>query len=371
MSREFDIELYETIDKYLNNSLSESEKEAFERRMQEDDALLKEVEETREMILLMEEHHSTVLMKAKMDDFHEELVVDPLPAPKSKPRKKRYIVQIAIAASISAISVFSSLWSVGYFNQNKKEEINQYVEMVGQVKDNVDKIIESQDSLSKEVKEFLDQKNKPLVIYRGTGFPINQQGYMVTNYHVVKAAKKITVQAMDKTYSAQLIDFSYKHDIAILKLDDIDSAYLENMPFRLNTQNAQIGEGIYTLGYPKQDMVYGDGAISSESGYHNDTTEYQISIPINPGNSGSPIFNENGEIIGIVKGKNSLKVGTSYALKSKYIYDFIDKYNSDTTNTAISFGYKPTYLGSKRSSQIKSTKDYIFKVSVIKNQKKN
>lgn len=79
----------------------------------------------------------------------------------------------------------------------------------------------------------------------------------------------------------------------------------------------------FALGYPRETIVYSEGNISASSGVEGDTTKFQLSLLVNPGNSGSPVLDDQGNLIGIISGRNNNAQGVSYAVKAQYIYDMI------------------------------------------------
>ena len=74
--------------------------------------------------------------------------------------------------------------------------------------------------------------------------------------------------------------------------------------------SSDIAEPIFTLGYPRDEIVYGEGYLSAKSGYKGDTLSCQISVAANPGNSGGPVFNHDGEVIGILSAKETEAEGS-------------------------------------------------------------
>jgi S1-C subfamily serine protease len=109
------------------------------------------------------------------------------------------------------------------------------------------------------------------------------------------------------------------------------------------------------------------GALSSMTGFNNDTTMYQISIPVNPGNSGGPLMDEQGNIIGVIRGKQSSAEGTGFAIKSNFIKQAIDKLENDSLKKDLALVTKKSNLrGLKRSEQIKKIQPFVFNVMVYK-----
>lgn len=142
------------------------------------------------------------------------------------------------------------------------------------------------------------------LIGSGTGFIISEKGILVTNYHVISGGNKFTAtNTVDgKTYDLEIMNKDEINDLAVLKIKDIKESLAE-MPYTIST-NVKVGQNVFTVGYPLNDFM-GDnqkvtnGIINSLSGVKDDTRYYQISVPIQPGNSGGPLFDLSGGVIGI------------------------------------------------------------------------
>jgi len=166
----------------------------------------------------------------------------------------------------------------------------------------------------------------------GSGFFINEKGYIATNHHVIEDAKDIQVEFYQKgvkqIYKAKVIVSDKQNDLAIIKIDDRNFKTLPKIPFVFNTTIKDVGTEVFALGYPiasvmGEEVKFTDGKISAKTGIQGDIRVYQISTPIQPGNSGGPLFDIKGNLIGI----------TSSALNKEY-------FNSENVNYAI----KCTYL---------------------------
>ena len=139
------------------------------------------------------------------------------------------------------------------------------------------------------------------------------------------------------------------------------------VPFNFNGKSAEVGEEVYTLGYPRKDVVYGEGSLSSLSGYFNDTLMYQVSIPVNPGNSGGPLLDSQGNIIGVIRGKISSAEGTGFAIKSTEILRSISAVEGETMKSELVLNANKSALKKlKRSEQIKRINPYVFNVLIYK-----
>jgi len=158
-------------------------------------------------------------------------------------------------------------------------------------------------------KPITDNDEKKL-ISTGSGFLISNNGIIVTNHHVVDNSKNIKAYfpSHKKTYSCKILIEGKDDDIAILRLDNFKYSDISNKPIPYsigNRKSIDLGKKVYTLGYPLSDILgddikISDGLITSKSGINNDYSRMQIDNPIQPGNSGGPLFNHDGELVGII-----------------------------------------------------------------------
>ena len=140
------------------------------------------------------------------------------------------------------------------------------------------------------------------VIY-GTGFFISESGLFLTNYHVIEKAGTISLRKPDgRILDAVVLVDDRENDIAILA--PLHNTQVENWLSLGNTAIENIGERIKVVGYPypklRKDPTLSVGVIASSSGFIGEAAKFQISAPIQLGNSGSPILNQKNEVVGIV-----------------------------------------------------------------------
>ena len=153
-----------------------------------------------------------------------------------------------------------------------------------------------------EVKEEPNSKTKsvPSNIYTGTGFFVNQSA-VVTNYHVVKECKNIEIVKGDQRFDAHVLIGDSRNDLAVLKTKKANNDFLH---FRAD-RGIRIGEQIIVLGYPFGKLLgtgvkLTTGNISALTGLVDDVTSIQITAPVQPGNSGGPLLDSSGNLVGIV-----------------------------------------------------------------------
>ncbi|MES2431834.1 MAG: serine protease [Bacteroidota bacterium] len=277
----------------------------------------------------------------------------------------RYKRSIAVAAGIAGIV---SLGSTGVVvNYAKKYSAENYQVLVGRLHETTSQLNETTRAVNKLKSDKFNSssaKNEPKVDYRATGFLIDGKGYLVTNAHVISQMKNIYVENnKGDFFSAVAVYRDNNSDLAILKIADSSFKTISNLPYSINKSNADLGDQFFTLGYPRDIIVYGEGYVSAKSGNDGDSTAYQLTVSANPGNSGGPVINRNGEIIGIITAKDSKADGVVYAAKSKNIYSLLEKLKRDDskyqnikvpTNTAL--------RGFDRKQQIKKMEEFVFMV---------
>jgi len=169
----------------------------------------------------------------------------------------------------------------------------------------------------------------------GSGLIFTVDGHILTNYHVVEDADEILVEikkgGVSKTYHANLIQKDKTNDLAIIKIHDVDFNTMENLNFAFQERGGlNVGASVFTIGYPLalngmgKDAKFTDGKISSKTGYNEAVNSYQTSIPIQPGNSGGPMFNEQGAFVGILSSVVRGTDNVSYAIKLNYVKNIIE-----------------------------------------------
>jgi S1-C subfamily serine protease len=206
------------------------------------------------------------------------------------------------------------------------------------------------------------EESKPTE-WSGTGFALNE-GCIVTNYHVVENAKSIVVLGIKGDsgieYEATVIATDKINDLAVLKITDSRFTGFGTIPYKVKTTLADVGEDVFVLGYPLT-LTMGDelklttGVISSKTGFQGDVAQYQISAPIQPGNSGGPLFDGKGNLIGIVSSKHLGTENVGYAIKTTYLINLVESALSSSiipTNNTIS--------GQTLPGKVKCIRDFVF-----------
>ena len=180
-------------------------------------------------------------------------------------------------------------------------------------------------------------KSKDVAIATGTGFLFGSQDYIVTNYHVVKGTSEVKVKfTNDEMIDATVVARDIQNDVAVLKLTKSPSFQSREMKFG-DSSMVRMGDEVFTIGYPHIGIMglqpkYTKGVISAVTGIKDNPTVFQTTVPIQPGNSGGPLFNEKGEVIGLTTATLSLHAiesmgavpqSVNYAVKSSFVKNTI------------------------------------------------
>lgn len=278
-----------------------------------------------------------------------------------------YRTTLAVAASVALITTFGSIFLYRSYQQGHQQQEQQYSLL--------SKEIQAVKSSQRQILNDINGRSRGLRInpaqVAGSGFLLTADGYFVTNNHIVREADSVYVQSTKgEVYKARVVYADQAHDVAVLQLCD-DSAFrtLPPVPYSFDARPSDLGERVYTLGYPREEIVYGEGYLSSGTGYRGDSTAYQVAIGVNPGNSGGPLLDEKGNVIGMISGKQTTSEGVSFAIKTNYLLQALNNIPSDSLKgLPIRLNRKNTLTELNRKQQIKRMQDYVYQVKVFKHK---
>ena len=277
-----------------------------------------------------------------------------------------YRTTLAVAASAAIITTFGSIFLYRSYQQSHQQE-QQYRLL--------SKEIQAVKYSQRKLLSDLNGRGRALSVnpaqVSGSGFMLTGDGYFVTNNHIVLGADSVYVQSTrGEVYKARVVYNDQMHDLAFLQLCD-DSAFrpMPSVPYGFSARPSDLGERVYTLGFPREEIVYGEGYLSSGTGYRGDSTAYQVAIGVNPGNSGGPLLDEEGNVIGIISGKQTTLEGVSFAVKTNYLLDAINAIPGDSLKgLPLRINRKSGLTNLSRKQQIKRMQDYVYQVKVFKHK---
>ncbi|MCC7401839.1 MAG: trypsin-like peptidase domain-containing protein [Chitinophagaceae bacterium] len=280
----------------------------------------------------------------------------------------RYKRVAAIAAVIAGVTtlIFTSL--VNYLTPHTDSaKVQELSRDIPNIKHQQNVQVDEVNNLKNEVNNIKSKINLQSIPFKagGTGFLIDGKGFLVTNAHIVHTSRNIAVtNSKGEQFRAVLVKEFPDKDIAILKIDDDKFKPLSSIPYGISKTESDVAEPIYTLGYPRNDIVYSEGYLSAKTGFNGDTLSCQLGIAANPGNSGGPVFNHEGEVIGILSTKETEAEGVAFAIQSKYIYSAINELKKsnykDTAYQSLRIPVKSSVRNMDTKEQVKKIQDYVF-----------
>ena len=274
---------------------------------------------------------------------------------------------VGVAASVAILAVFCTLLGLDLWRTaNIKPSLYGYTVL----RREVERIKKSQKDLTLTLNQFgragMETATPKESTISGTGFALTSEGYIVTSFHVIQGADSLLIEGRDRQrYHAEPVYSDVKHDLAILRITDKKFTGFGRLPYAIKAGQADLGERVFTLGYPREDVVYGEGALSARSGFEGDTAFYQVSIPVNPGNSGGPLLDERGNLIGVVSGRQNDAQSAAFATKSSYLVRLVDSLEAAKSGGPYNLPRYGQLAGAGRPKQVAKLQDYVFVVKVF------
>lgn len=171
-------------------------------------------------------------------------------------------------------------------------------------------------------------------IASGTGFFITEDGYLISNYHVVKDSTTVRVVTSAGIIGAKVIQTDAANDLALLKAE----GHFTPLPI-VSSRSVSLGATVVAVGFPDPGLQgfspkFAKGEVAALAGAADDARYFQISVPVQPGNSGGALVDERGNVVGIVSAKldaavalaasGALPENVNYAVKSSFLLSFLE-----------------------------------------------
>jgi len=351
-----EIELINHIEAYLRGELSPEEQSSFEQLRNKDSEIDHKVVAHHNLMKQIAAYGDYRQFKVNMKNIHNQLDIDTLKSEVLPPKSRiktlwyKYRMTASVAASVAVLAAFLTLLSVGYFtNSNTDPNYNLLNRRVDKVDQKLNQVINSKSPVNPGK-------------FAATGFALTTNGYVITNYHVIQNADSVYIQNTDgESFKVKTVYANSSYDIAILQITDPNFKSFKSLPYTIKRPSSDMGEPVYTLGFPTPEPTYNEGYLSAQTGYKGDTITYRVAISVNPGNSGGPLLDNRGNIIGIISAKQTQADGASFAVKSEYLLKSI-KDLQDSLEVKLVLNKRNSLSALTHTAQIKKMQKYIFMV---------
>ncbi|MBV9961467.1 MAG: trypsin-like peptidase domain-containing protein [Parafilimonas sp.] len=363
-----DILLLNTIERYLEGRMLPEEKSFFEELRANNPAIDQMVVEHKLFLHQMDEYADVKKFRDALHNVHSKLSQTGEIRATEEPSNfggkvvqlwNRYKRVTAIAASIACITALFISALAMYFSpatdKSQLERLSRDIEVIKKTQ------IETNNTLKNVATPKIPKG--AIVKTGGTAFLIDGKGFLITNAHVLNGSGATVTDKDGHEYNSAILAVDHAADLALLKIDDKDFTSVKTLPYSIRHSQPDLGEELFTLGYPRDEIVYNMGYLSAKTGYKGDTSSCQLSLTANPGNSGAPVFNKNGEIVGIITTKQTQAEDVVFALKSNNIFRMIDSLKiSDTSLRNIKLPAKTSLKNMDRVSQVKKAESCVYLV---------
>ena len=221
----------------------------------------------------------------------------------------------------------------------------------------------------RSVRELVNQLGEAVVQVRtpgglGSGFFLNEEGYLITNFHVIEGETQISVEVYHqrdsqierKTYkNVRIVAMNKFQDLALLKVDDKDAPKFSSVTIG-DSDSLAVGEHVFAIGSPLGlERTVTEGIVSTKTRQMQGELYLQTTAQINPGNSGGPLFNLRGEAVGVTNMKVAFGEGIGFAIPTDTMKRFLnhrDAYAYDNENPSSAYRYlEPPSRLKKTSAQ--------------------
>lgn len=358
-------------DAYLANELALEDRADFERMLETNEAFNDEFMAYSLFSSQIAEGGEYKNIRHKLEDIHGNLYGEKR---QHKPLllKPAFYIPLGIAAGIvlliTIVKPFSNVQNgdtaahdVEYHelenNESAVEEISDGADDQHEENPFIREAIDT-DSLESHLDKMLPIVNSTP---KGSCFMISNDGFFITSKHLVEDKRIVKIQQKDRgiAFNAEVVYRDSLLDFAILRCAKKQTDDFKAVPFKVYRKKPALGEDVFTLGYPKPDIVYTEGVVSSETGFRSDSVSFEVSMPANPGNSGAPLFTANGDLVGMVIANNSKKQSVTYILKPYYIQERLDSLR-DSLQIDMSTNYTKRY--SRLTDMIEKYRQFIFEI---------
>ena len=360
--------IWETAELLVNGSLSEEEKVALQQKISSDQAYAEEFNECVNMLKVMSQSGKQKQFRKMAASIHKE---------HSQSTSKKIFNRViklpagawrtaAVAACVALITSSLTYWSLTPSLKKNDSQYNTISREVEHIKNGLKNNTDDIETIKKST-VVSPRPSANAVKITGTGFAITNDGYFVTASHVVNHGKFDSVYILNNDgdyFKASLVCHDEVSDVAVLKVDKKNFKFSKtDLPYSISNTKAPIGARIFSLGFPVDDEVYNEGYVSSKNGFEGDKLQYTLTLPATYGQSGSPLLDASGNIIGILTAVGSQGEPNTYAVSTKAVVDLVEG-NEELSKVHLHHNTRMANLS--REKQIEKLEAFTFAVKVYK-----
>jgi len=230
--------------------------------------------------------------------------------------------------------------------------------------------VPSKPSPERNVRDLVNDLGEAVVQVRtpgglGSGFFINEEGFLITNFHVIEGETQISVEVYlqrgdqfeRKTYKqVRIVALNKFADLALLKVEDQDAPKFKSVAFG-SADRLAVGERVFAIGSPLGlERTVTEGILSTKTRQMQGDLYLQTTAQINPGNSGGPLFNLGGEVVGVTNMKITFGEGLGFAIPAESVRYFLDHrdafaYSSDNPSNPYRYLEPPSRTKHKKPAE--------------------
>jgi serine protease Do len=353
-------QIQEWIERYSLGEMSVEEREHFEATLNESAELRRMYREHKAFVRLMNHKAAKDLVSSQLAQIKQEQsgLIKSINN-NLRIHVNRYWKQASVAASVALLTCLGTIVATKNYYRNAMN--SEIVKLNRKVENNIRAVNKKVTALDSTLDEIMPEQPSGNALAAGTCFALNNNGYALTNAHVIdKGTTPYIFTADNIGHKAEVIAIDKELDVAVLRVITNNFKFSDkgSVPYNIGNYTSTMAQDVYTLGYPKNSVVYNRGYVSSQYGKDDDSSRYQLELPSSPGVSGSPVFDKKGNVIAIINSKESVGGGTTYALKSNKLKPYLDKIDSLKLNNGNRIG------GLDAQAQIKALEDFVLVVKV-------